>query len=543
MRIFRRCFLALASGLCALGLHAAPPKLIVAILVDQMRYDYLERFQDQFTTNGFRLFLNRGVFMTFAHYNYIPTVTGPGHASYLSGSTPLMHGIVANDWYDRKTGKEVYCAEDQGVDGVGATPGKARMSPRNFIGDNFADELRLRFHSKVVGVSMKDRGAILPAGKKPTGAFWFHSNNGNFVTSTYYMTELPGWVKAFNQKKRPADFAGKTWERLVDEKYYLNQDDSAGEGTIGDEKKPVFPHKISSSKDNFDSVVGSPYGNQILAEFAEAAIEGEKLGQGAQPDLLCVSFSAVDYVGHKFGPYSQEVQDTVLRLDRQLNEFFNYLDQKIGLASVVITLTADHAVAPTIEFAKEAGLNAESFDETAWIGDLKTRLNEEFGPGKYLIASKTFSGNLYLDYHTIEKKRLNLQEVITCIRETALASGKYQAVFSREQLLEGRAPGPLGKLASNGYNGERGGDVLLIPKPYVIPGAGKTGTTHGSPYSYDTHVPILFYGTAFQPGRYPNEFFITDIVPTLCAALEMNEPSVSMGKPLIDILVPKRGGN
>jgi predicted AlkP superfamily pyrophosphatase or phosphodiesterase len=518
-------------------IQAAKPKLIVAILVDQMRYDYLERFEEHFTTNGFRLFLNNGVFMTFAHYNYMPTVTGPGHASFLSGAAPMMHGIVSNDWYDRKSGREVYCADDQSVDGVGATPGKGRMSPRNFVGDTFADELRLRFGSKVVGISMKDRGAILPAGKKPTGAFWFHSSNGNFVTSTYYTTALPEWVQAFNKRKRAADFVEKSWDRLLDEKFYLNPDDGAGEGNLAEEKKPLFPHKIARSKDNFDPVISSPFGNQILVEFAEAAVEGEKLGQGEKPDLLCISFSSIDYVGHKFGPYSQEVQDMVLRLDRQLEEFFDYLEKKIGLEQVMITLTADHAVAPPIEFAKKEGFDAEGFDETAWFGELKTRLSEEYGPGRYLLGSKIYTGQLYLNHATLERKKISVAEISGIIRETALASGKYQAVFSREQLLEGRAPGPLGQLAINGYNAERSGDVVLIPKPYVIPGAGKTGTTHGSGYAYDTHVPILFFGAEFRPGHYAKEFTITDIVPTLCAALGMNEPAGSMGKAATEILV------
>lgn len=535
MRLFLKLSLLTAFTGIATSLCAGQPKLIVAILVDQLRYDYLERFQDQFTTNGFRVFLDRGVFLTSAHYNYIPTVTGPGHASFLSGATPAMHGIMANDWYDRRTGREMYCAEDPSVDGVGATPAKARMSPRNFIGNTFADELRLRFRSKVVSVSIKDRGAILPAGKKPTGVYWFHSANGNFVSSTYYVTELPEWVQTFNRRKRPAEFSDKTWDRLVDEKFYLDPDDVVGEGTMGSEKKPVFPHKIAGSKENFDSVLSSPYGNQLLAEFAEAAVEGEKLGRGSRPDLLCVSFSSVDSIGHRFGPYSQEVQDAVLRLDRQLNAFFNHLDEKIGLENVMMTLTADHGVAPTVEFARQQGFGAEGFDERAWIGELKEQLNEEFGPGKYITGSRTYSGHIYLDTRTLERKRLKADEVTSFIRNAALSSGRYLAAFTREQLLDGRAPGFLGQYAVNGYNPERGGDLVLIPKPYVIPGAGKTGTTHGSPYSYDTHIPILFFGEVFRPGRYANRAYITDIVPTLCTALGMNEPSINMGDPILDI--------
>jgi arylsulfatase A-like enzyme len=230
------------------------------------------------------------------------------------------------------------------------------------------------------------------------------------------------------------------------------------------------------------------------------------------------------------------VQDVVLRLDRQLNDFFNYLDGQIGLKNVIVLLTADHGVAPAVEFARQQGINAEGFDETAWIGELRTQLNEEFGPGRYISGSRVYSSQIYLDMRTLERRKLNRSDVVSFIRETALASGKYQAVFTREQLLEGRAPGALGQLVLNGYNPERGGDVILIPKPYVIPGAGKTGTTHGSPYSYDTHVPILFFGSPFKSGRYSSESFITDIVPTLCSALGMTEPAGCTGRPLREIL-------
>lgn len=520
--------------------QAAPPKLIVSILVDQLRYDYLERFSDQFSTNGFRLLTERGVFMTSARYNYVPTVTGPGHASFLSGGTPSMHGVIGNDWLDRKSGKEVYCVEDSSVDGVGATPAKSRMSPKNFVGSTFADELRLRYQSKVVGLSIKDRGAILPAGKKPTGAYWFHSANGNFVTSTYYRETLPDWVQAFNQRKRPADFVGKTWDRLLDKSAYAYPDAASWEATLADEKEPVFDHKIASSKDNFDNVLVSPFGNQLLAEFAEAAIKGEKLGQGDAPDLLAVSFSSLDAAGHRFGPYSQEVQDMVVRLDRQLEQFFNFLDREVGLAHVLLVLTADHGVAPAPEFAKDQGLDGQRIDEAEFLNDLKTQLTDEFGPGKYFLSSKIYAGNLYLNHTTLERKNLEAAKVTSFLRDAVLASGKYQACFTRQQLLDGRAPGVLGELALNGYSAERGGDLFLLAKPFAIPGTGKTGTTHGSGHSYDTHVPILFYGSAFKPGRYADEFSITDIVPTLCTALRMTEPAGSTGKPLAKVLAEDR---
>ena len=525
------------SSISGFSIQAAQPKLIVAILIDQLRYDYLERFSEQFTTNGLRLLMDHGAFMTFAHYNYVPTVTGPGHASFLSGATPMMHGIIGNDWFDRARGKDIGCVEDQSVDGVGAGPGQGRSSPRNFIGANFADELRLRFGSKVVGISMKDRGAILPAGKKPTGAFWFQYKSGNFITSTYYMEQLPAWVQEFNKRKRAADFMGKTWERLVDAKYYLNPDTAPWEENLKGEKTPTFNHVVAESKDGYDNIAPTPFANQLLAEFAEASIDGEKLGQGDRPDLLCVSFSSVDAVGHRFGPYSQEVQDVVLRLDRQLSGLFSYIDDRIGLPNVIITLTADHGVAPAPEYAKEEGLDGQRLNESEFIAELKEHLSEEFGPGKYILSAKLFSGNVFLNYRVLDKKHLTVSEVTTAVREFALASGKFQACYSREQILDGRATGPLGQLVTNGYNAERGGDLVLLAKPYFIPGTGKTGATHGSPYSYDTHVPVLFYGTPFASGRFADEFAITDIVPTLCAALHLNEPAMCMGKPLVKLLV------
>lgn len=536
MRLMKRCSLLGALALLSFSaVAAAPPKLIVAIVVDQLRYDYLERFGEHFTTNGFRLFMDQGVTMLSAHYDYVPTVTGPGHATIFSGAPPMMHGIIGNDWFDRKTGKDINCVEDQAVDGVGATPGQGRASPKNFIGGNFADELRLRFQSKVVGISIKDRGAILPAGKKPAGAYWFHAKNGKFVTSSYYRENLPSWVQEFNNRKRPADFMGKTWERLLDEKHYLNPDNAAWEDNLASEKKPVFPHKIATSKDGFDNVLPTPFANQLLEEFAEAALEGENLGQGNKPDLFCVSFSSLDSVGHKFGPYSQEVQDTVLRLDRQLAQFFSVLDHKIGLTNLLMFLTSDHGVAPIPEFAKAEGLDGHRLNETEFLNDLKEHLQDEFGPGKYFISTKLFSGHLFLNHATLKKKRLKVDDVTSAVREFALASGKFQACFTREQLLNGQAPGPLGNWVLNGYNAERGGDLILLAKPYWVPGTGK-GTTHGSSYSYDRHMPVMFYGSGFKPGSYATEFSITDIVPTLSVLLRMTEPAGCIGKPCAQIL-------
>ncbi len=528
--------------------HAAPPKLVVAILVDQLRYDYLERFHDQFSEGGFRRLTDKGAFMTFARYNYSPTITGPGHASFFSGTTPFMHGIIANDWFDKTTGKTMYCVADDSVEGVGTSSPAGKMSPRNFMGSNFSDQMRLHYRSKVIGLSMKDRGAILPAGKKPAGAYWFEAATGNFISSSYYLKELPAWAQEFNGRKRAAEFVGQKWTRLLDPKAYLWPDDIAGELPLEGEEKPVFDHMVEASKtEGFETIMPTPYGNQMLLEFAEAAMEGEKLGQGPQTDVVTISFSSVDYCGHRFGPYSQEVQDVVLRLDRQIEELFHFLDKKLGLQNIDVVLTADHGVAPTPEFATEQGFDGGRSDGADLMKDLVAKLNERFGPGRYLravqgkLVPKMYEGNLYFDEAVLKDKQVAPEALVSFIRNWALATGKFQAVYGREQLLDGRAPGVIGQRVMNGFNAERSGDVVLVYKPYIIPVGGKAGTTHGSPYSYDTHVPVIFYGAPFVPGRYADEFNITDIVPTLCAALHIDEPPASMGRPFVRALKEEHG--
>ncbi len=527
---------ALLFGSTALS-HAESPKLVVAILVDQLRYDYLERFKDQFGKGGFRLLMEEGAFLTFAHYNYCPTVTGPGHASFLSGAPPSVHGIIGNDWFDKRTGKSLNCVADPDVEGVGATGSVGKRSPRNFTGSNLADEMRLRYRSKVVGVSLKDRGAILPAGKKPTGAYWFDSGSGNFITSTHYMPELPKWVTDFNARKVPASFIGQAWKRLLPESAYQWADELPGEGSTAGDRSKKFDHTVRlSPAEGFENIVPTPFGNQLLAEFAEAAIDGEHLGAGSHPDLLSISFSSPDAAGHIFGPYSQEVQDMALRLDQQLAALFAKLDRKIGLANVTIVLTADHGVAPAPEFAQAEGLNGRRVDIASLLGELFTVLEKQFGAGKFFLSPRMHDGALYFDHGALRERGIAAETLAVAIRDWALETGYFQAAFTRGQLLDGRAPGALGQLVLNGFHAERSGDVILIQKPFQLSGTASVGTTHGSPYTYDTHIPVLFFGAGFKPGRYADSFSITDIAPTLSAALRLTPPSGNMGAPLTKIL-------
>lgn len=531
------CLALSAASACA----ASPPKLVVSIVVDQLRYDYLERLGEQFSGGGFRFLSEKGAFLTFAHYDYAPTVTGPGHASILSGCTPASHGIIANDWFDKRARAMINCVHDPDTALVGSTKGakSPSRSPRNLIGDNVADAMRLGFGSKVVGVSLKDRGAILPSGRKPTGAFWFDSASGCFVTSTYYRPELPPWATEFNQRKTPQSFMGQVWKRLKPLDAYSGPPDALGAGALPGEKPDSFDHLVHPSPtEGFETLVATPFGNRLLADFALAALDGEGLGKGSKPDLLTVSFSSLDLCGHRFGPNSHEVQDMVLRLDLELERLFEGLDKRLGLQNVWIVLTADHGVAPTPEYALDNGLDGLRADMIALAGELLANLEGRFGPGRFLLTPKIVEGNIYLDHAALAERHLTSEAVASSIRDWALAHGLFQAAYTRSQLLDGRAPGPLGERVLKGFNAERSGDVVLVQKPFQIPSTGRGGTTHGTPYAYDTHIPILFYGAPFKPGRCADPVAITDIAATLSVALRMTEPAMNIGKPISGILRP-----
>ena len=526
----------------SLAAIAQEPKLIVAIVVDQMRYDYLEKFHDQFAGSGLRMLMERGAFFTSAHYDYAPTVTGPGHASYLSGTSPALHGIIGNDWFDKASKKMVNCVEDLSVQGVGISGKYGSRSPRNFIGSNFADELRLRHHTKVVGISLKDRGAILPAGKKPAGAYWFDSVSGRFATSTYYRSDLPAWVEKFNAREIPKSYIGKSWSRLLDEKFYDAPSPAIGAGRgdrdSSDAKEFTRVIKISKSE-GYETIVPTPFGNELLTDFAVAAIEGERLGTTARPDLLCISYSSTDACGHIYGPYSQEQQDIILRLDRQLESLFKAIEDKVGLKNTIIVLTADHGVAPTPESASAEGLDAERVNVMEVMGGLSDQIAARFGDGKFLLSPRLVEGNLYFNHEALVEKKISSDELAQFIRDWALGTGKFYAAYTRNQLLEKRVFGPIGERVVNGFNAQRSGDVVLVLNPFCIAGEKSTGTTHGSPFSYDTHVPVLMFGARIKAGRYADPFAITDIVPTLCSALGLTEPAASMGKPFVKALIDR----
>jgi predicted AlkP superfamily pyrophosphatase or phosphodiesterase len=534
-------FFLVVAPLSAQSKRPAAPKikLVVGIVIDQFRYDYLTRFADQFGEGGFKRLLQSGAVFSNAHYSYTPTVTACGHAAFMSGASPAHNGIIGNTWFDRATGKSTTSVADANTKLLGGKDDAAGMSPARLIGSTLGDELK--FHTaeqaKVIGISYKDRSAILPVGKHPNGAYWFSAINGAFVSSTYYFNELPAWVKRFNQEQNPSRYFGKTWERLLPEAAYARslRDDYPHEKLSTGTK---FPHLINGGEQTpgtkfYTHFEVSPFANDHLVAFAKAAIESEKLGQDEVPDLLTISFSANDLVGHSFGPYSQEVQDITLRTDRTLAELFAYLEQKIGLQNIVVALTADHGVSPIPEHAQEYGLGgrieAKAISETA-----EAALDKRFGEEKWVLTLN--NGNVYFDYAALERRKASHEEVEQ-IASTAIRQIPGLAeCFTRTQIVTGQLPQTaVARSVAAGFYPARNGDLVIVPQPFYL--AGETiVASHGSPYSYDTHVPVIFYGAGIKAGIFTTTSSPLDIAPTLSAILKITPPSNSVGQILSEAI-------
>lgn len=525
------------------------PRLIVGIVIDQFRADYLNRFSDQFGEGGFKRLLEGGAVFTNANYIHVPTYTACGHATFMTGAPPSMTGIIGNEWYDRTSGRRITSVNDDKTKLLGGREGASGMSPHRLLGSTIGDELKLASagKAKVIGVSLKDRSAILPSGKRPDAAYWFDLSTGNFVSSTYYFADLPDWVKAFNRDHHSFTYFGKTWDRLLPEAAYARSapDDAPYEKSPFGTK---FPYTINGGEAKpgsrfLNQFEATPFANDHLANFAKAAIENEKLGADDVTDLLTISFSANDLLGHVMGPYSQEVQDMTLRTDRTLADLFSYLDKKIGLDQIVIVLTADHGVAPVPEQVQELGYGGKV--ETRQINEAVTNaLNQRFGEDKWIVQTangtfQTVNGNVYLDESTIERRKLDAAEVESVASKAVLKIPGINAVFTRSQILSGELPNtPIARSVANGFHPKRNGNLVVITEPFFFIGEGIT-TTHGSPYKYDTHVPVIFYGAGIAAGKFPAVSSPADIAPTLASLLTLETPSDSIGRILTEAIKPK----
>ena len=522
------------------------PKLVVGIVVDQMRQEYLYRFESKFGEGGFKRLVGKGFMLTNAHYNYVPTYTGPGHASVYSGATPSVHGIIGNDWWDKGIKKSVNCVEDDRHKPVGNPEGNGDVSPWRMLSSTITDELKIgtQKKSKVIGISVKDRGAVLPAGHLADGAYWYDGKSGKFITSSYYKNTLPQWVETFNGLKLADSYLNQIWNTVLPITQYIesSQDESPYEIKLQGKEKPVFPYNLKElrkTNGDFDLLAATPFGDDLLTEFAKASILGEQMGKDADTDFLAISFSCPDIVGHAMGPNSIEVEDTYIRLDKNIEDLLKTLDKEVGENNYVVFLTADHAVAEVPQYLKDNRIPAGNFA----VSSLEVNLNDflqKYFPGKKIIE-KISNDQIFLnqDLFAGDPKSAGIDLLIA----TELITNYLQSVegvaqvFSKAVLKQGayNETGIKGMMV-RGFNFKRSGDIAYQLEPHWISGGGAQGTTHGSAYSYDTHVPILFYGKGIKQGASSSYHAITDIAPTLSVLLKIKFPSGCTGQPISEIL-------
>jgi len=540
------------------------PRLVLLIVVDQFRYDYLERFGDLFGPNGFRRLLRDGASWAQSNYDHIPTYTAPGHATMMTGAYPAESGIIGNEWLDRATGKRITSVTDDSVKVLGGSPNEAGSSPARLMSSTVGDELRLATNdrAKVIGISVKDRSAILPAGRHANAAYWFSITSGTMVSSTYYFSQLPAWVTAFNAAKPADKYFGAKWERLLPEGEYLKR---AGPDNTPWENVPSswgdtnsFPHTItgggkSPGREFYTGLDYSPFTNDILVAFAEQAITNEQLGQDDDTDVLMVSFSANDYVGHRFGPYSQEVMDVTLRTDRNIATLLDFVDSKVGLANTLVAFTADHGMAPIPEQAAALGLGGGRVKFADVMGTIEAAIRARYNPhGKspdptadYLLKYNEggavrewfINNNIYFNYDALKRDNVNIEELSQIVVAAALTVPGIARCFTRIQLLRGATSvtDPIERRVLHGFYPARSGDVVMVQEPYKYLAETLTAT-HGSAYSYDTHVPTVIMGPGVNQGRYLEPATPADIAPTLSMLLRITAPSNVTGRVLIEAL-------
>ncbi|MEO6549777.1 MAG: alkaline phosphatase PafA [Ferruginibacter sp.] len=511
------------------------PKLVVGIVIDQMRWDYLYRFSELYSDNGFKRMLQQGFSCENTLIPYMPTYTAPGHTSVYTGSIPAIHGIVGNNWYDRTINSNVYCTDDSTVNTVGSNSNAGKMSPQNMWTTTITDELRLsnNFKSKVIGIALKDRGAILPAGHSANAAYWY--DNGKWITSSYYMKALPNWVNQENAKDLPSVYMSQDWNTLLPiDKYDLSTaDDKPYEGGIGGEKTVTFPHKTSLiGAEKYESFKFTPQAATYTFGFAKAAIEHERLGAGTATDFLAVSISSTDYIGHSFGPNSIEAEDAYLRLDKDIADFLLYLDATQGKGNYLCFLTADHGAAHIPAFLAEHNIPAGTVSDVTIEKELNQALETKFGIKNGVLSVENYQ--IYLNSVDINIQQKSLPEITKTV--IALLKQKPYIVnaVETETLSIASLPEPQKKMFINGYNPKRSGDIAFTFKPGYFDGFDK-GTTHGLWNPYDAHIPLLFFGWNVKHGKTNRETYMTDIAATLAAMLQIQMPNGCVGKVIEEV--------
>lgn len=559
----------------------ARPKLVVGIVVDQMRYDYLYRYWDKFGAGGFKRLVGEGFSFESCHYNFVPTYTGPGHASIYTGATPSANGIVGNNWFERETGRSTYVTEDKTVQSVGGTGAAGQQSPRHLMSTTITDELRLatNFRSKVIGVCIKDRGSVLPAGHSANAAYWYDGGNGNFITSTFYQEKLPDWVVKFNQRGLATQYLSRPWNPLLPLAQYTEStpDNVSWEAAYKGEANPVFPHDLpaisgvpaAARKDNrpgpasqtaadgktasatpqagasaanaatpnLGLLPSTPFGNSLTTDLALEAIRAEQLGQRGITDFLALSYSSTDYVGHQFGPNSIEVEDTYLRLDRELTRLFQYLDQTVGPGQALVFLTADHGAAHSPEFLRAHRLPGGAVGTKVMRDTLQNRLVRRHGAGNWVLDFE--NEQIYLNRPLAAQKNIKLADLTEEVVQVMVQLPGVSRALAAEDVQKSHWESGTLMYLENGYYAKRCGDVLVVLEPgwyesYTYPAS--KGTTHGASWAYDTHVPLLFWGWHVKHGQSVAPTHVVDIAATMARFLHIQEPSGCSGVPLGEVL-------
>ncbi len=539
--------LILLSGLLSLSAFAQEkPKLVVGIVVDQMRQEYLYRFEKKFGPGGFRRLMDEGFMLKNAHYSYIPTYTGPGHATIFTGTTPAIHGIIGNDWYNKDSEEMVNCVGDARQKPVGSDVGRGAVSPWRMLSTTITDELKLstQKRAKVIGISMKDRGAVLPAGHMPDGAYWFDGLTGRFISSTYYKPGLPSWLEKFNSLKLADQYISREWKPLLPIEQYEESgpDDAPFETRIkGKESRPVFPYRlkeIRGQNPSYDLVIQSPFSSDLLTDLSKAALDGEEMGLDDITDFLAVSYSGPDYIGHAMGPNSVEIEDAYLRLDKNIEDLLNTLDRKIGAGKYVVFLTSDHGVADIPNDMMTNKIPAGMIQTPVLLNGLNDFLKPFFGDRK--LIKRISNTQIFLDHEAfgsdLKSAGLDMLMATELISQYLLNTDGIAEVYTANTIRAadfGEA-GTKGRLV-RGFNHKRSGDILFVLEPHWIEQM-ESGTTHGTGYTYDTHVPVIFYGWGINKGSSVDYQTIADIAPTLSVLLKIKFPSGCTGQPLAKVL-------
>jgi hypothetical protein len=526
--------------------QVAPPKLVVLFVIDQFRQDFLTRFAAHFGEGGFRRLVNQGANFTSAHYGHATTYTGPGHACIVTGTYGYKNGILANNWYHRGRKQReamLFDPDSQLLDGP-TTP-TDETSPRNLIGTALGDQLLLASggQSRVIGLSVKERAAIMLAGKMGR-AYWASERLGEMTTSTYYGRQLPSWLREFNAKRWVQAAFNKKWERLLPESAYrlCRRDDDPYETEVMGLGRS-FPHPINGGltapgPEFYAAIAHTPLANDYQFAVARAAIEGERLGQDEYPDLLGISLTAQDLVGHEFGPESPETMDLVVRTDRQLADFLSYLNSRFAPEDLLFVFTSDHGGAPIPEHLVPLGIEAGRMPRASVKELIDRALDARFGAGDWVLEAEDPS--VYLNRELIASRGRAPAEVERVAGEAALEIPGMAAYFTRTSLLAGGTEAtPLARQVARSFHPQRSGDLLLVTKPYFFWGKyanQPTGTTHGSPYAYDTHVPLIFLGAGIRPGTHRNPVEIPDLAATVSSLLQINPPSGCEGRVLTEAL-------